>query len=259
MNHASGPGAEPRTPAPEPAPSPRAGGAEPGRRLIAPPWHTAALVSILLGIAALGAYLQATSHGARQLVEERGSALPLYLSLIAAEWGLLRFVIAGGLRRSGTKFGDLLGARWRNGRDVARDVAIALVTWAAWSGAETLAVRAMGPDAAKGIDTLLPRGLPEVAAWVLLSLTAGFCEEAVFRGYLQAQLRAITGSAAAAVVGQAAIFGVSHGYQGVRNVIVITVLGVLYGALAHWRRSLKPGMILHAWTDVFSGILATRA
>jgi len=34
--------------------------------------------------------------------------------------------------------------------------------------------------------------------------------------------------------------------------------GALFGALAVWRRSLKPGMILHAWTDVFSGIFARR-
>jgi hypothetical protein len=29
---------------------------------------------------------------------------------------------------------------------------------------------------------------------------------------------------------------------------------VLYGAIALWRRSLKPTMILHAGTDIVSGI-----
>ncbi len=231
----------------------------PPRRLVAPLWHTATLIAILLGIAAWGAHLQGSTRSTGQLVEERGSALPLYLSLVAAEWGLLRFVYAAGLRRTGTRFRDLLGARWAGWKDVVRDIAMALLVWAAWSVAETLALRLLPPDTAKGIATLLPRDLPEAVAWVLLSVSAGFCEEAVFRGYLQAQFRAITGSAAAAVAGQAVIFGLSHGYQGLRNVVTITALGALYGALADWRKSLKPGMILHAWMDVFGGILARRA
>ena len=110
----------------------------------------------------------------------------------------------------------------------------------------------------KEVIAFLPRDPLEVAVWIALSLTAGFCEEAIFRGYLQAQFRALTGSAFVAVVLQAVIFGVSHGYQGLRNVMVITVYGTVFGALAVWRKSLKPGMILHAWTDVFGGIFAKR-
>ena len=231
----------------------------PRRPLLAPLRHTVILIAILIGIAAYGIYAQATSHGERHLVEQRGSALPLYLSLLAAEWGLVRFVVAGGLRRTGTRLRDLVGARWASWRDVARDVAVALGFWAAWAAIEALAMSGLGPDTAKGIDTLLPRNVPEIAAWVLLSLSAGFCEEVVFRGYLQQQFEALTGSLPLAVVGQAVIFGVSHGYQGLRNVIVITVLGGLYGLLAHWRRSLKPGMSAHAWTYVGGGLLAKRA
>jgi hypothetical protein len=28
------------------------------------------------------------------------------------------------------------------------------------------------------------------------------------------------------------------------------VLGILLGILAHWRKSLRPGMIAHAWGDI---------
>jgi membrane protease YdiL (CAAX protease family) len=229
------------------------------RRLVAPLWHTAVLIVILLALAAYGAYGQGHAPPGPQLVERRGSALPIYLSLIVAEWALLRFVVAGGLRRTGTRLRDLLGERWSSWKDVARDVVIALAVWAVWGLGEMLAARWLGPDTAKDISALLPRGPAEIAAWVGLSLTAGFCEEAIFRGYLQTQFRALTGSALVAVLLQAVIFGVSHGYQGLRNVIVITVLGALYGALALWRRSLKPGIILHAWTDIFSGIFGSRA
>jgi hypothetical protein len=39
-----------------------------------------------------------------------------------------------------------------------------------------------------------------------------------------------------------------------QNVVVITVLGALYGLLALWRRSTRPGMIAHAWSDFYGGM-----
>lgn len=229
----------------------------PTRAPIAPIWHTVTLVAFLFAIAGYGAYVQATAGPAPQLVEHRGSALPLYLGLIVGEWALLRFTLLG-LRKGGTRMRDVIGGRWASWRDVARDVALALVVWAAWAGLEILASGALGPDRAKGITSLLPRDPAEVAAWVGLSLSAGICEEAVFRGYLQRQFGALSGNAGIAIAAQAIVFGVAHGYQGARNTIAIVVFGALFGALAHWRRSLRPGMILHAWTDVFSGIFASR-
>jgi membrane protease YdiL (CAAX protease family) len=59
----------------------------------------------------------------------------------------------------------------------------------------------------------------------------------------------------AALVLQAVIFGVSHGYQGWKQVVIISVLGLLFGLLAHWRKSLVPGMAAHAWADIYSGLL----
>jgi CAAX protease family protein len=233
----------------------RSGPKQVDRRPIAPIKHTVLLIAILLALAAYGAYLQGSAGSKTQLVEHRGSALPLYLGLIVAEWGLFRLCLVG-LRKSGTRIGDLIGQRWANWKDIARDILLALAVWAAWSGIEALAVRMLGQDAAKGIDTLLPRGPAEIAAWVALSVSAGICEETVFRGYLQKQIQALTGNAVVAILAQAILFGVSHGYQGLRNTIVITALGTIYGVLAHWRRSLKPGMIVHAWTDVWSGVLA---
>jgi hypothetical protein len=47
-----------------------------------------------------------------------------------------------------------------------------------------------------------------------VAITAGICEEIVYRGYLQRQLSAFTGSLPIAVCLQAAIFGAAHLYQG---------------------------------------------
>ena len=223
------------------------------RPLIAPIRHTVILIAILLAIAAYGFSMQHAA-GKEPPSAHRPSALPLYLSLLVAEWMLLRFVVAGGLQKTGTRLRDIIGPRWSGWKDIARDAAIALLVWAAWGGATAALEHMIGPGSAKDLATFLPRGPAEIAAWIALSLTAGFCDEAIYRGYLQTQLEALTGSAVAAILGQAVIFGISHGYQGVRNVIVITIYGAIVGALAWWRRSLKPGMLLHAWTDIFGGL-----
>jgi membrane protease YdiL (CAAX protease family) len=109
-----------------------------------------------------------------------------------------------------------------------------------------------GTNAAQG---LLPRGILESLVWIPVALSAEFCEEVAFRGYLQKQFRAITGSAGWAVLFQAIVFGIGHLYEGVGPVAKITLFGVLFGLLAVWRRSLRPGMIVHAWSDIFGVII----
>jgi len=86
-------------------------------------------------------------------------------------------------------------------------------------------------------------------------LTAGFCEEVAFRGYFQKQFETMTRSSTAGVILQGILFGISHGYQGLRAIIMIILFGFLYGILALWRKSLRPGMVLHAWSDIYAGYL----
>jgi len=94
----------------------------------------------------------------------------------------------------------------------------------------------------------------EIVVWIAVSLVGGVAEEIVFRGYFQRQFEALTQSRWVALALQAVLFGVSHGYQGVSACLKITVIGVLFGLLALWRRSLRPGMVAHVWTDIASGI-----
>lgn len=121
----------------------------------------------------------------------------------------------------------------------------------------TWLLKMLHPSAAAAIDTLLPKSLSEIVMWILLCLTAGFCEEVVFRGYLQKQFHAFTGSVTAAILLQGIVFGITHGYQGWDNVIVISVLGCLFGILAAWRGNLRVNIISHAWSDIWGGWLAT--
>jgi uncharacterized protein len=109
-----------------------------------------------------------------------------------------------------------------------------------------------GTNAAQG---LLPRGTLESLVWIPVALSAGFCEELAFRGYLQKQFQVITGSAGLAVLIQAMVFGVGHLYEGLAPVALITLYGVLFGLLAVWRKSLRPAMIAHAWSDIFGVVI----
>jgi len=51
----------------------------------------------------------------------------------------------------------------------------------------------------------------------------------------------------------ATIFGASHGYEGMASTLRIEIYGLMFGLLAGWRNSLRPGMMAHAWHDGFSG------
>jgi membrane protease YdiL (CAAX protease family) len=221
--------------------------------------HLAGFLLIGTGIVALGVLAQHSAAGggvgatAGQL-GRHDQAIHVYLTAIVMDWALLYYCWAGVHRSVGT-LTTLSGGRWTSWKSVAVDAGIALTFWVVWEGAAYGVHWLLGSSSAKSVDSLLPQSVPEILFWIATSVTAGICEEMAFRGYLQRQLNALTGNVAFAVVGQGLVFGLVHFYQGWKNVIVICVLGVLYGALAAWRRNLGANIILHAWSDVWSGWL----
>ena len=97
----------------------------------------------------------------------------------------------------------------------------------------------------------------ELTLWIALSVSAGICEETIFRGYLQRQFMALTKSDPAGILLAAATFGAAHAYQGFRMTILIALYGAMFGILAYWRAIVRPGMIADAWQDSFNGVLTT--
>jgi len=133
--------------------------------------------------------------------------------------------------------------------------------WKAWVMALPFAALSIG-----GNLRFLPRmGIPisaaffpqgfHLAAALMMGITAGFCEEVMFRGYIQKQFLAWARSDLAAVLLQAIVFGAAHSYQGARLALVITVYGMMFGVLAAWRKNLRPGMMAHAMQDTLSGLV----
>jgi membrane protease YdiL (CAAX protease family) len=223
-------------------------------KLLAPRWHTAILVAIFLGLTISGAWFQSAAQARPGMLQQHTQLVPLYLSLIVLEWALFYYVWKGGLQRTGTGLADVIDGNWSSVRNVAVDVGLAAGLWIVWKLFQTGWDYALGAGHAASIQTMLPTTPIEILLWLGVSLSAGICEEFAFRGYLQRQFTLLTRSAWVALLLQAGLFGISHGYQGIAACVRIAVFGVLYGLFARWRGSLRPGMIGHTGSDILSGI-----
>jgi uncharacterized protein len=217
-------------------------------RRIAPAWHT---VLVLLAIAGITLWGKIYSDHLRAIANS--PRLPLYIQTAVFEWALLGLILWR------VPVAIALGPRWQSAKRIMVDVLTAAAFWIV-SGialallSRLLHINALGPS----VRFMLPRTLLESAAWVALSVTAGICEEAVFRGYLQPQLAGLTRSAPAGILISALIFGAGHAYQGLRSAILIACYGVMFGLLAYWRKNVRPGILAHIFQDCVSGLIGAR-
>jgi membrane protease YdiL (CAAX protease family) len=160
-----------------------------------------------------------------------------------------------GLRLRKLTLKELIGPRKLTLMNVVRDLGIALLFFIGSNiilGIVALIVRAGHNPAIRKIS---PSGAAAIILYLLVSLSAGICEEIVCRGYLQKQLIGLTKSTSAGILLQGIIFGAAHGYQGTKFMIVIGVYGCLFGLLAQFRNSLYPGMMTHALQDGIAGLI----
>jgi membrane protease YdiL (CAAX protease family) len=237
------------TPISTPAPVPE------DRSRVAPVWHTVVFIVVTLALTGYQAHAQPKI----ETLQLRNRA-PLYLVMIAFELLMLLYVWLG-VRSTGTKVRDIVGGKWKSFADFWVDAGVAMGFWVVVVGLLIAMSLMLGKNSAgtEAVKALLPRTYTEMVMWVCLSTTAGFCEEFIFRGYLQRQFLALTGKPALAVVFQALIFGAAHLYQGWKGAVTITVYGALFGVLAVWRKSLRPGMMQHAVQDTVSGLIGSYA
>jgi len=177
---------------------------------------------------------------------------------MAWEWVLAGFVYLGVRKRM--KLRDLIGGRWAKPEDVLLDILIAAGFWLVAITVLGTGAKLMHLDQAGKFDSmrqqlgfLIPGTTLELVTWIGVSTTAGICEEIVFRGYLQRQFAAFTSSMLAGVLLSAVVFGAAHGYEGGPRMLLLGIYGLMFGLLAWWRKSLRPGMIAHAWHDAISG------
>jgi membrane protease YdiL (CAAX protease family) len=105
---------------------------------------------------------------------------------------------------------------------------------------------------------ILPATLPEKLAYVALAVTAGVCEEFLYRGFATAAFLRIGLPNWAVVVITAALFGLAHLYQGRNGVITTLLVGLVFGAGRIVYDSLAPVVIWHATVDLTGGLLGRK-
>jgi membrane protease YdiL (CAAX protease family) len=105
---------------------------------------------------------------------------------------------------------------------------------------------------AKGFAALLPRTTEERLTFAVLAVTAGICEENLFRGFGFAYVRFLwpgVGDGWLILITSAA-FGFAHLYQGPRGVILTGLVGAVFASITLTTGSLVPAIIVHAMIDL---------
>ena len=174
-------------------------------------------------------------------------------------------------------------------------VAVALVAWRAWAhgftaaqlgltihdrsrilvasivGAATIAalqwlnLRRVGrvPIEARGAlqaiaERILPQSTVELLPFLALAITAGLCEEFLYRGFAMAVLVHVGLQAWVIVVISSALFGLAHSYQGRGGMVMTLLIGLILGTSRFAFDSLVPAIFWHSAVDVVAGTAGPR-
>ncbi|MGH7470614.1 MAG: CPBP family intramembrane glutamic endopeptidase [Longimicrobiales bacterium] len=152
---------------------------------------------------------------------------------------VLGFALPGGVRLLAGAIITILG------------LAFLSAQWRALSSMDEKGLEPLRAQMAAVAD-LMPRTEREAAQFRLVSVSAGVCEEIVYRGYMIWYLAAFMGEWPAVILG-ALIFGLGHLYQGTDGVIKTGVTGLMMGILYVATGSLLWPVILHTAVDLHGG------
>jgi membrane protease YdiL (CAAX protease family) len=108
------------------------------------------------------------------------------------------------------------------------------------------------------VRPMLPHDDREAAWFNVLAVTAGICEELMYRGFLLTLLKSVLGAPAAVLISSIA-FGFGHLYQGRSGVLKTGAIGLVMAGLTLLSGSIWGPMLLHAIVDLGSGTLGRVA
>jgi uncharacterized protein len=211
-----------------------------------------------------------------RLRTDDGARRSFYGRLLVLEWGLAALVLVVWLSAPGVD-AAAVGLRWP--RSWPGPVAVAAtVLVLGFVVVSTRALRSGGlaraaaepsrpgqgrhaEPAVHATLALLPRTTAERRLFTLVGVTAGVCEEWLYRGFLLAVVAAIGGGlpTPALVAIGALAFGLAHAYQGVAGIVTTGVLGGVMAGLYLGTGSLLLPVVLHALIDLRFLLVSTSA
>jgi len=184
------------------------------------------------------------------LAQLENVGLPFVLILTIAQlWFMLAFIYVStkmeltGLIGTGLKKIRGIDFSWGLSFFLGAAVLLLGLTWV---------LAKMGLEVPGEIEFLIPKDATGRIIWVLLSFSAAFCEEIIFRGYLLTRIR-LTGkfnSWVIPVIASSLAFGLSHSYEGWAGMILISIYGGLFSFLYIRTGTLWPCIIAHFIHDL---------
>jgi membrane protease YdiL (CAAX protease family) len=105
---------------------------------------------------------------------------------------------------------------------------------------------------------LLPVNLMEYLPFSALAITAGVCEEFIYRGFAIAAFSKAGLPLWLVVITSSVLFGLAHAYQGRSGIVTTGIFGVLLAIGRIGFGSLVPVMMWHAGLDLAAGIAAPK-
>jgi len=101
---------------------------------------------------------------------------------------------------------------------------------------------------------LVPKTGADFVLAGFLVVVVAISEETMFRGYLITRLAGVLNSAPVALILSSAVFAIGHGYEGGVGMATVGVMGLIFGLIFLWRKSLVAPMTMHFLQD-FIGIV----
>ncbi len=107
-------------------------------------------------------------------------------------------------------------------------------------------------------ERILPQSTLELLPYIALAITAGLCEEFLYRGFAIAVLLHVGLQAWAVVLLSSVLFGLAHSYQGRAGIVITLLIGLILGTSRIAYDSLVPAICWHSAVDVVAGTAGPR-
>lgn len=186
--------------------------------------------------------------------------LSLYFSTMAFQWALAG-VVAWRVWAHHYTVAEL-GLLIRNPAKIAAASAIGTALFVAFQWMNLRRIGRLKAESRGFLQTfankILPKTWVETIPYLALAVTAGICEEFLYRGFVMATLRRVGLASWAVVVTSAIMFGLAHLYQGRGGLVSTSVIGLVFGTARIAYHSLVPVTFWHTAVDAVAGLAGPR-
>jgi len=107
-------------------------------------------------------------------------------------------------------------------------------------------------------ERILPHSTVELLPYLALAITAGLCEEFLYRGFGMAVFSRLGLQGWEVVLLTSILFGLAHSYQGRGGIVMTLLIGLILGMSRIAYDSLLPAVFWHSAVDVVAGTVGPR-